>query len=224
MALRPPDVARLFTLGAAHPSWRGQVGTVTALPSAVVSLPTGQVAACDPFVELGDDVLPFAVLVEPGKYRVVLSVIETTDPATTALRPDSRVAAAMLQISEEPAVGWELALCDGQDEELGDTEFFGYGVDAGTGCFVDASATIPLGDLVGDDGGEIAEALYAGPGLLPVAITDPDSGNDVVVFPSGFGDGTYPTWIGRTASGEVTSFVTEFFVVPQDSRGPIDED
>lgn len=130
----------------------------------------------------------------------------------------------MLQISDEPAVEWKLALCDGQEEsELEGSEFFGYGVDAGTGCFVDASATIPLGDLVGDDGGELANAFDTSPKLLPVALTDPGSGQGIVAFASGFGDGQYPTWIGRTATGSVASFVTEFFVVPQESRGPIEE-
>ncbi len=221
MALRPPDVARLFTLGAVHPSWRGKVGIVTGLPFAVINLPTGQVAACDPFVELGEDVPPFAVCVEPGQYRVVLSIIETTDPGAPAPQQLSgSVAAAMLQISEEPAVSWELALCDGQDGEFGDEEFFGYGVDSGTGCFADAAGTIPLGDLIEGDGGELAQAL----GDLqpqPIALSLEDSGYGIVAFTSGFGDGMYPTWIGRTATGDVSSFVTEFFIVPQEGRGPI---
>ncbi|MFF2612491.1 DUF4241 domain-containing protein [Kitasatospora sp. NPDC058046] len=116
-----------------------------------------------------------------------------------------------------------LALTDGQAvADLGVTEFFGYGVDAGTGCFVDAAVTIPLGDLLGEDGDLPVDALFGDAdsmALSPVVLADPATGHNCVAPPSGWSDGTYPTRAGRSAGGEVTGFVTEFFVVPQPGRG-----
>jgi hypothetical protein len=39
-----------------------------------------------------------------------------------------------------------------------------------------------------------------------------------VVFSSGGGDGYYPTWVGRTADGEVACFLTDFFVLEDDEE------
>jgi hypothetical protein len=36
----------------------------------------------------------------------------------------------------------------------------------------------------------------------------------VVSVSSGWGDGVYPTYVGYSAGGAVTSFVTDFLVVP----------
>lgn len=42
---------------------------------------------------------------------------------------------------------------------------------------------------------------------------DPETGHTAVVFTTGDGDGRYPTWIGHNAAGDITCFVTEFFVL-----------
>jgi Protein of unknown function (DUF4241) len=46
------------------------------------------------------------------------------------------------------------------------------------------------------------------------AVTDEPSGANVILVSSGWGDGAYPTFIGYAATGEVSSFVTDFMVVP----------
>ncbi|WP_324606082.1 DUF4241 domain-containing protein [Streptomyces sp. 351MFTsu5.1] len=50
-------------------------------------------------------------------------------------------------------------------------------------------------------------------------MTSPSTGRTLVAFTSGWGDGFCPTWIGRSASGEVTCFLTDFFVAPDPSCG-----
>jgi len=37
----------------------------------------------------------------------------------------------------------------------------------------------------------------------------------VIVVSSGWGDGLYPTLIGRAVDGQVTAFVTDFMVISQ---------
>jgi hypothetical protein len=214
----PVSVDRLFTLGSTYQYPKGQIGTVVELPTSGLELPTGQVFACDPFIALDDEARPFTATVEPGTYLVTASIIEIAAP-DTALRFNRhlRVAAARLQISDRAIHHWELAVIDGQDtEELGDDNFFGYCVDAGTGCFIDVSAAAPLGTYI-QEKDALMDAMFDGvEQRYLVALSDPSTGHAVVAFPSGWGDGVYPTWIGRDIDGELACFVTEFFVVPDD--------
>ncbi|QMU71112.1 DUF4241 domain-containing protein [Streptacidiphilus sp. P02-A3a] len=231
MSFAAPDVARMFTAGEQFAFPSGQLGTVLVTPPVELSLPSGRIVACDPFTGLGaygGD--PFTVTVPPGRYQVTASMLEITapeDPESESDReldhepepeqPHRRVAAARLVISDQPVAVWEQAVVPEQDlGALGEDEFYGYGVDAGTGCFVDAEAVEPLGDFESDTETLMAafEAVEWSAGV--VTLTAPESGHNLVAFSSGWGDGVYPTWIGRTASGEVACLVTEFFVIPDD--------
>ncbi|WP_157856249.1 DUF4241 domain-containing protein [Actinacidiphila yeochonensis] len=210
---------RLFSAGSSYQNADGDRMTVVSLPEAELTLPTGQVAACDPDTALGEEIEAFTDQVSPGAYRVVLSVVEVV-PARHSDVLSHAVAAAWLQTADVPTARWSVALLPEQShEDLSDTEFYGYGVDGGTGCFVDASAAESLGSLVDGFNSPIVEARFAeGAENLPINVTDPDSGLGVVAFSSGFGDGHYPTWVGHAEDGTVTGFVTEFFVVPQPGR------
>ncbi|MFV0127588.1 DUF4241 domain-containing protein [Streptomyces sp. HMX112] len=222
MPMPAPDLARIFTPGLSFPYEWGGTGTVSLAAGGELWLPTGRLVACDPFVALGSgEAEPFTAAVPPGRYPVDLSVVTITRPGEPPTgTPHRRVAAARLAVRAEPPVTWELALVPGQDAaELADGEFYGYGVDAGTGCFYDAACddSFPARE---DDEGPLWDAFEAAdwaPG--PYTITDPDTGHNVVAFSSGWGDGAYPTWVGRTARGDITCFVTDFFVVPPES-GP----
>ena len=50
------------------------------------------------------------------------------------------------------------------------------------------------------------------------AVIDEPTGANLVTVGSGWGDGLYPTFIGYTAAGAVTSFVTDFMVVSADKQ------
>ena len=214
----PINVDQMFTLGSTYQYPKGQIGTVVELPTAGLELPTGQVYACDPFIALYDQAMPFTATVDPGTYAVTVSIIELTAPDAPP-QPDRhlRVAAARLQISDRAVHRWELAVVDGQDtEELDGDSFFGYGVDAGTGCFIDVSAAAALGDYIAENDA-LMDAMFDGKEQrLLVTLSNPSTGHAVVAFPSGWGDGAYPTWIGRDVDGAPACFVTEFFVVPDD--------
>ena len=219
MSFAAPDVARMFTAGESFVLPGGQLGTVTVTPPVELSLTSGRIVACDPFTGLGaygGD--PFTVGVPPGRYPVTAALVEITTPDDPdAEPPHRRVAAARLAVRDEPVAAWEQAVVPEQDlAALGEDEFYGYGVDAGTGCFVDADAVEPLGDYESETETLTAafEAVDWAAGV--VTLTAPDSGHNLVAFSSGWGDGVYPTWIGRTATGEVACLVTEFFVIPDD--------
>ncbi|MEJ8642330.1 hypothetical protein WKI68_14595 [Streptomyces sp. MS1.HAVA.3] len=65
--MTPPDYAWHFTPGAAFAYEDGMTGTLAPVVIGDVTLPTGRVVACDPFVYLGSgDIEPFSVAVDPA--------------------------------------------------------------------------------------------------------------------------------------------------------------
>ncbi|MFD9736365.1 DUF4241 domain-containing protein [Umezawaea sp. NPDC059074] len=44
-------------------------------------------------------------------------------------------------------------------------------------------------------------------------MSDPKSGATLVAFGSGWGDGSYPVWGGRTAEGAVACFVADMLLL-----------
>jgi hypothetical protein len=130
-----------------------------------------------------------------------------------------RIAALELVVADEPVVSWTMALVPGQDvTSMGEKGYFGYGVDAGTGTLADRVA---VEAMEGWDFDRIEDVFI--PAQTPddpieaviVAVVDPSSGANVYVVESGWGDGSYATYVGRTADGRLSSFVTDFRVVPE---------
>ncbi|MBD2105684.1 DUF4241 domain-containing protein [Nodosilinea sp. FACHB-13] len=90
-------------------------------------LPSGQLIACDPLLP-PDLRYCFTQTVKPGRYPVVLSL------AGFKPRQDRRIDCAMLQVSQQMPVRWELAILNSD----GPANYQNYGVDSGTGSFMDA--------------------------------------------------------------------------------------
>lgn len=119
--------------------------------------------------------------------------------------------AAMLRVLDKPAVSWELALRPGQDARLlGAGEFYGFGVDTATACFVDASARDTLAKLYEQ---QQTEGSRGEPDVHSCTVSDPLSGANLIAYPSGRGDGSYLVWIGRDAEGAVTCLVADMLVL-----------
>ena len=100
---------------------------------------------------------------------------------------------------------------------LGEDAYFGYPVDSGTGTLADMAAVRALAswDYERLDDVYIPAQLPEAPVPAAIgAVTDEPTGANVVTVGSGWGDGLYPTFIGYTTAGTVTSFVTDFMVVP----------
>ncbi|MEU8228425.1 DUF4241 domain-containing protein [Actinoplanes sp. NPDC048967] len=189
--LRPYRIEELFADGAERPV-RDRTTRISTHAAGPLHLPSGRLVAADPSsLDYGEE--PFTVTVAPGGYPVTISV------ATFADDPGHRrVAAARLQITDSPTATWELALRDGQDRlDLGDGEFFGFGVDAGLGCFVDEDNRERLSEEWERFDFDRFTTLAEG---------------GMVAWSSGWGDGAYPTWIGRNSSGAVTCFVADMLL------------
>lgn len=84
---------------------------------------------------------------------------------------------------------------------LPDKGFFGFGVDAGTGCFFDAIAAPAMARLT--------RGFVLGTGTTATELIDPESAANLIAFHSGWGDGSYPIWVGRTASGDIACLIAD---------------
>ncbi|WP_205895603.1 DUF4241 domain-containing protein [Metapseudomonas otitidis] len=177
-------------------------------PVGELELPTGQLVACDPLVSCD---APFTQTVPKGRFPLQLAIARIGE--------DERIAFARIVFAPGTATRWEMALVDGQDPStLGPDEFFGYGVDSGTGGFMDAAALRRYETQREQEGEAFDERLLAELDktyrhtrswtLLPT-----EAGN-VTLFSSGYGDGTYPSYFGYDASGRLVAVVTDFLLVP----------
>jgi hypothetical protein len=177
-----------------------------------VVLPSGEVVGCDPLVAHDD---PFTETVAPGSYplRAWIAVLHRDGREW-----QRRVAALHLVIQDTPAATWTMALCEGQDPAaLDGEEFYGYGVDAGVGTLADVVAIRALEDWDHErvDDVFIPARVPDDPVAATIgAVTDEATGANVFAVPSGWGDGGYPTFVGRAADGNITGFVTDFCVLP----------
>lgn len=206
-----PDLEALLT-----PGYRvehdGITFVVEPYPLGPLVLPTGKVVGCDPFVP---NATPFVDVVAPGRYQLRAWVAVLHRDGSEWQR---RITALQLLITDEPAAGWSMALLPGQElAALDDNQFFGYGVDAGTGTLADQSAVAAMSTW---DYEQVEQAFI--PALIPddpieavidTVVVEETSAN-VYVVGSGWGDGSYATYVGRTEDGRITSFATDFRVVP----------
>jgi hypothetical protein len=202
------DFAVMFRDGATISDDEGLLATMRVQPLGGLIAPSGAIVACDPLTAI--EPKPFAQRIAPGRYPILLSVARLANG-------DERVACAQLRLSDAPVARWEMARLESQEQiTLDADEFFGYGVDAGVGCFMDARAASAL-DAHYERDESYDEALidameahrteswdYANVAL------DEVSGLNVVMFSSGWGDGVFASYWGYDASGAPVCLVTDF--------------
>lgn len=179
-------------------------------PLGLLNLPTGSIVANDPLCLFETD--PFDKTVTPGSYQTFLYIHH--------FETDRRVAFAEIRFSENIPIRFDLALTNNQHlEELDEDEFYGYGVDSGTGCFVDKLTLdeyVKLTDLTED-------------GMLPDLEKELDlryihtysfanytlsgSPHNLILFSSGYGDGAYASYWGYDTNNELCCLITDFETV-----------
>lgn len=206
-----PDLGTILTAGRCTER-DGITYVVDPVELGLVALPTGEVVACDPLVP---HTTAFVDTVEPGRYplRAWVAVLYKGDAEW-----QRRITALQLVTGEQPARSWTMALLPGQDiASLGEDGYFGYGVDAGTGTLADRVAIEALSawDYDRIDATFIPAQVPNDPVEAVIAtVVDEITGANVYVVGSGWGDGVYATYVGWTADGGISSFVTDFGVLP----------
>lgn len=191
-------------------------------------LPTGQLVACDPFVFLTKSGDP-AVAVPPGDYAVKVTLADVSSKSDGS---HVREAYATLLIDETAAEVSRRIITPLPDGETADPEidedgdYFGFPVDAGTACFVDAGsvATCMPGqetwyeDLFENERPDswfklMDDPRHIRPGLANIALPLAKNGENIIIMHSGWGDGFYPVVGGYDAAGRLVRVHIDFMVV-----------
>jgi hypothetical protein len=181
-------------------------------------LTSGKLLACDLLI-VPDDRYFIKESLKPGRYPVIVSVADFHPTG------DTLIACAMLRINEEATVKWEVAAINEPNTEQ-KNERYSYGVDSGTGSFMDVDAAQIISQLVWEESSErdkfeefcdsaleeMEKHSFGRQGTASWAIMRVSDGIEanVVMFSSGWGDGGYASFWGRDASGKLTSLVTDF--------------
>jgi len=191
-----------------------------------VNLPTGRIIVADPFFT--EEQQPFARTVEPDKYPVYIYMTEID-------KIHHRVAYAKIKFRPEEASKWVLAVTEDitpeELKDLNEDEFYGFPVDSGLACFMDAETNpvfiarmdaIQEGKLESNYYDEVlAEEFraYSGKNNFSRELgdwndhhPDKDSDNNIVMFASGWGDGYYPAYWGLNDNGETVELVVDFLL------------
>lgn len=192
------DRGTLRRMNGVLPSWWKPWSQRDVRVGPALVLPTGKIVACDPLVFL-PRAKPFALSVAPGTYPVEIGFSYRT------------VGYAAVVIDPAPVVAWRPAQRPGEAEPSDPRKPRGYGVDAGTGCFVDVLTAqrwttqgdgvdlLPLLNRAGYDRRDVATVTIEGA-----------LGGNLVVFRSGDGDGTYCSYWGIDAAGAPVVLMTDF--------------
>lgn len=177
-----------------------------------LELTSGKVIACDALVFY--NAKPFTQNVPPGTYPVKLAVVE--------LNKTKRNALAAIIFSNEPTVRWENARPDDQQDPEAN-ELFAYGVDSGSGSFMDSERGREFLNFLGQSTPaskaldeqivtELEKKRKAGSSDW-AKVAAPGIEGSFFIFGSGEGDGAYTSFFGFDASGNVTILVTDFGII-----------
>lgn len=170
---------------------------------------SGKIIACDPVLMM-DTMRSLAATFPTGEFPVQLAI--------AMIHTDQRVAFSRILFSDKPVAKWEVALLPGQQSlAVGDTTYYGYGVDAGTGAFIDSVAYLSFDSLSNKDHDlttrvftEMMDIHYRDTWDYIVPLF---KGYNLAAFSTGYGDGTYGSYIGYDADGKICRLLTDLQVV-----------
>ena len=191
-----------------------------------VNFPTGKILVCDPLIEL-EDALPYIQTIPEGKYPVTISVMVSEEFG-------DRYACAKVKINENKPLYYDLGVVGNEDldEKLDEGEYFGFIVDAGMACILDAQTQVafseywskrceaeedidPYNDLFCD----LLEENYKKHPKYQRDCGDwlnwtiPETNLNIPIFASGWGDGVYPTYFSYDENGDVCGIYILFIDV-----------
>ncbi|MFB7502129.1 DUF4241 domain-containing protein [Streptomyces broussonetiae] len=212
----PPHPSELFRPGTRLATQdEAQMTVETVREIGVLRVPSGRLAVACPLTAGEGGQRELLERIPPGAYPLQEAVLGYELEYEGEVFPTEESAAVRLLIDPEPAATWELALAEGEDPRLlGDREAYGFPTDAALGSFADSAAWDVLADRYRrfstdgqEDAGErIADSHY-------VRISDSATGGDLIHFATG-GDGAWPVWLGRSASGKPVSVVVVCVYLP----------
>jgi len=191
-----------------------------------LKIPSGKLICCDPFAGM-DRVNNAFINIPKGEYEVIVTLADVS-----ANLDGSHIREAYASLIIDSSKKEVLRKClqptkngEPSGDILSDGEYFGFGVDAGTACFVDAESLLEgmpqdnwYEDLFENDKddnwfNQMDDPNLIRNGLANIKLPDTKSDNNLILFHSGWGDGFYPVIGGYDEEGALVAVHIDFFVV-----------
>jgi hypothetical protein len=167
-----------------------------------INIESSKIIAGDPIVM--HDLTPFTQVFPVGQFQVNIAIAKTAN--------DERVAFSRIFFSTDSVARWEFALKKDQVPiPLRDTSFYCYGVDGGTGLFIDSIAN-KVFDQTERNNWNYVFIEKAKESLFKGYIHEFENHN-LATFSTGYGDGCYATYVGFNKNGDVCRLLTDFGLV-----------
>ncbi len=169
-----------------------------------LNIKEGKIFACDPISLYMEE--PFTAEFPKGQFPVEVAIATINDD-------DERIGFARIRFTDTKPVKWSYALTDGQDPaELEKDEIFGYGVDSGTGSFMDASGYTEYDNLYKEDVdlSTVSKEMEKAYKDTRTWLMWEGKTSNAALFTTGYGDGLYASYIGYDANGNICRLVTDF--------------
>lgn len=174
-----------------------------------LKLSTGRVIATDPILMYDDE--SYSEHVNPNTYAVYIYVGKSENRKKQSV-------AAELRFNDNDTVKWEMALFKGESAKgFAHDEFMGYEVENGLGCFMDESVMEILDTMSEEEldtyEKSVKDAVRENECSCANIVIDKKTGQNIIVFASGWNEGTFPTYYGFDKNNKLTRLVTDFMVI-----------
>ena len=187
------------------------------------TISSGEIIVRDPLCYLNEDEMPYFQKTPSGDFPVtVCAILPENDCA--------RYAAVKVTLTENPAETFEEALIGTEDiDDFEEGCFFGFNVDAGLAAITDTKGRDAFCDFLQKWEKEHPDAniyddyfaelfaqnykehpKYQRNGGDWINWTVPGTDIHIPFFQSGFGDGTYPVYMGYDKNGDICCIVVHF--------------
>lgn len=184
----------------------GELLTFTVSRAGILSVPSGRIIVCDPFVRTSDQ--PFVQSVLPGSYPVDISLVRRGDSSVEQI-----AYTRILLTKREPTV-WVPALTSRPTGREPIDQPPGYRSSSGTGALMDVTTrdylkfdSIEEVDKVLE---QLAKNFKPTRNWLDYSI---DENLNAIIFSSGYGKGYYPSFFAIDDKGDVAALVTSFLII-----------
>ena len=179
----------------------------------MLNISSGKIVACDPFIISKYD-HPYHQEVPIGEYPVSIVI------AKNLANDDERIAAAIINFLSLKPEKWVMATKGNQNLcKLPENHVFGYGVDSGTGSFLDLETANMLVHNFTTNANYFNELYehfdknYISTRSWVIYEADSDKKLDVAMFSSGYGDGYYPSYWGYALDNSIVCLLTDFGIL-----------
>lgn len=174
-----------------------------------LKLSTGRIIATDPILMYDDE--SYSEHVKPSTYSVYIYAGKTENRK-------KQTVAAELRFNDNDIVRWEMALLKGESSKgFAHDEFMGYEVENGLGCFMDESVMEIL-DVMSEEELDkyeksLRDTVRNSECSCADMIIDKKTGHNIIIFASGWNEGTFPTYYGFDKDNKLARLVTDFMVI-----------